>query len=228
MSLSSAREYPAPDIRSLPEIVYAWLRERILNGSLAPGSELRQEQLARQFAVSRVPVREAMSRLQAEGLIVLRPRRGFAVTSLELSEIVEIFELRMVLEEHALTVATRARRTADIAEVEAILARMEALDRSGADYLLEWGSLNRQFHARLIAAAGRQRLSEVALGLRDAVEPYIRLESHFTGDFGEAETEHRAIFEAFRAGDPEQAGRLSGAHCASTLRRLVPTVDRGS
>ena len=79
-----------PNVNSLPEATYSWLREGIQSGALPPGSELRQERIAKKFGISRVPIREAMSRLQAEGLVELRPRRGFAVKSLDVAQIVEI------------------------------------------------------------------------------------------------------------------------------------------
>jgi DNA-binding GntR family transcriptional regulator len=165
-----------------------------------------------------------MSRLQAEGLIELRPRRGFAVKSLDVAEIVEIFELRMVIEEHAMVTATVMRSERDVAEVEAILNRMGELDKTGSTYLSEWPELNRQFHVRLIASANRERLSKIVANLSDAVEPYIRLESHLTGEVEQAELQHLAIFEAFRLGDAERAGRLSRDHCASTMYRLIGNI----
>src|ERR1700721_116446 len=113
------------EARSLPEIIYHWLRERILMGQLMPGTEIRQELFARQFGTSRVPIREALSRLQAEGLITLRPRRGFAVTSLNHDEIIEIFELRMAVEEPAVRIATKARTGKDIGEVEGLVVGLE-------------------------------------------------------------------------------------------------------
>jgi DNA-binding GntR family transcriptional regulator len=209
------------NLNSLPEATYSWLRESIQSGALPPGSELRQERIAKKFGISRVPIREAMSRLQAEGLIELRPRRGFAVKSLDVAEIVEIFELRMVIEEHAMVTATVMRSERDVAEVEAILNRMGELDKTGSTYLSQWPELNRQFHVRLIASANRERLSKIVANLSDAVEPYIRLESHLTGEVEQAELQHLAIFEAFRLGDAERAGRLSRDHCASTMYRLI-------
>src|SRR5690348_17564342 len=83
--------------RPLPEIIYRQLRMDILGGKFKPGQVLRQEELARMFNASRVPLREAMSRLHADGLVVQRPRRGYAVTMLEAHEIVEVFELRIVV-----------------------------------------------------------------------------------------------------------------------------------
>ncbi len=214
----------AVESRPLPEIIYLWLREKILSRDFLPGSEIRQEGLARRFGTSRVPIREALSRLQAEGLITLRPRRGFAVTSLNHGEITEIFELRMVVEEHAARVATGCRTDTDVNEVGALLDLMESLDPKAADYLLEWSSLNRYFHTRLIACAQRKRLSEIALNLRDAIEPYIRIETNFSGQVRDADIEHRHIFEAFRNKDAELAAELSREHCASTLRRLLGNI----
>jgi DNA-binding GntR family transcriptional regulator len=208
----------------LPEIIYLWLRERILSREFLPGTEIRQEGLAQRFGTSRVPIREALSRLQAEGLITLRPRRGFAVTSLNHDEITEIFELRMVVEEHAARIATQCRTDADIGEVGALLDLMESLDPKAPDYLLEWSSLNRYFHTRLIACAQRKRLSEIALNLRDAIEPYIRIETNFSGQVFDANVEHRHIFDAFRNKDAELSATLSREHCASTLRRLLATI----
>ena len=221
--LSAISPFEVP--RSLPDILYHWLRERILVGELVPGAEIRQELLARQFGTSRVPIREALSRLQAEGLITLRPRRGFAVTSLNQDEIVEIFELRMTVEEHAMRIATKERTQTDVSEVEALVDVMESLDAAAPQYLQEWMSTNRLFHTRLIECAHRKRVSEVALNLRDAVEPYIRIEANFNGQVSYANVEHRIIFDAFKRKDSEAAARLSRKHCESTLKRLLTNID---
>ena len=88
-----------------------------------------------------------------------------------------MFELRMAVEEHAGLVATRKRTAGDIAEVRALLNRMEALDPDGESYLEDWARLNQGFHQRLFASSRRLRLVRVADTLRDAVEPYIRIEA---------------------------------------------------
>lgn len=210
----------------LSEAIYLAIRERIFNGSTPPGTELRQELLAQQLGVSRVPLREAMSRLQAEGLIVLRPRRGFAVTSLDLSEIVEIFELRMVLEEHAIGVATRSRTQADLTDVEELLRRMTEMDKSAPNYLGRWLDVNREFHHRLVASARRPRVSSLITNLRDTIEPYIRIESHLMGEVDDAGNEHQAIVEAFRARAADKAGALIRDHVAGAMNRLIDSVRR--
>lgn len=205
----------------LPEIIYRQLRLDILNGALRPGQLLRQEELARRANVSRVPLREAMTRLESDGLVVLRPRRGYAVTSLEQTEIVEIFELRVVIEEHAGFIAARARTSDDINEVGRLLAAMEQLDPTAPTYMTEWSRLNVLFHTRLIASSRRKRLARIAGTLRDSVEPYIRVEARMTGHVHDAERQHREIFEAFRAGDARGLAELSRAHVESTAKRLL-------
>lgn len=210
----------------MPERVYRQLRGRILDGTLEPGRLLRQEEIARSFNVSRVPVREAMGRLEVDGLIVLRPRRGYAVVRLEQEEIVEIFELRVVIEEHAAMVAARARTPADVLEVEALVERMEAVARRGGDYGAEWARLNRDFHSRLVASGRRRRLSNVVDTLRDTVETYVRTEMRLTGDVRNALAEHREMLEAFRAGDATGLALLSRRHVEGTARRLIDGLRR--
>lgn len=205
----------------LPDIVYQNLRGKILNGILKPGQRLRQEELSRELDVSRVPLREAMTRLAADGLIVLNPRRGYAVTSLRPSEILEIFELRAVVEEHAAYRAAYARTEVDIAEVERILTASEMIKLNSEKSIERWLQLNYQFHARIIASTGREHLLKFATQLRDTVEPYIRVEMSMTGDVEEAQRDHRQLFEAYRDGDATELARLSREHVEKTARRLL-------
>jgi DNA-binding GntR family transcriptional regulator len=215
-------DVPRPDLGlPLSQILYDQLRGRILNGALRVGQVLRQEELAQQFNVSRVPLREALSRLEADGLIEARPRRGFAVSALDPHEIVEVFELRAVVEEHAAAVAAQKRTREDVAAAEALLNQMESLDPKSARYHARWAMLNYEFHSRLIASSKRPRLARIVGNLRGAVEPYVRMELAITGDVVEAGREHREILEAFRAGDSRGLAELSRAHVEGTARRLL-------
>jgi DNA-binding GntR family transcriptional regulator len=205
----------------LPDVVYQNLRGQILKGALKPGQRLRQEELSRELEVSRVPLREAMTRLAADGLVVLNPRRGYAVTSLRPGEILEIFELRAVVEEHAAFRAAYARTKEDIAEVERLLEASEAVRLNSDKSIESWSQLNYQFHARLIASAGREHLARFAGLLRDTVEPYIRVEVNMTGDVEEAQLDHRQLFAAYRDGDATELARLSRGHVERTAHRLL-------
>lgn len=214
--------------RPLPQVLYDQLRGKILAGALKVGQVLRQEELAQQFNVSRVPLREALSRLEADGLIDARPRRGFAVTALDPAEIVEVFELRMVVEEHAGSIAAQKRTVADVAAVESILAQMERLNPKVSNHQGRWSLLNYEFHSRIISSSGRRRLARIAGNLRSAVEPYVRMELSMTGDVVDAEREHREIVEAFRAGDSKGLAELSRAHVENTARRLLQGLRQGA
>ena len=220
---------PSPKLtQPLSQMVYDSLRERIFLGTFSVGQVLRQEELAQVFNVSRVPLREALNRLQADGLIEARPRRGFAVTALNPDEIVEVFELRMVVEEHAGAIAAQRRTAADVAAVEALLMKMEKLDPAIMAQQSEWIRLNYEFHSRIIASSGRKRLARIAGNLRSAVEPYVQTELRMTGDVVDAGREHREMLEAFRAGDSIGLAELSRVHVKGTSRRLLKGLRQGT
>lgn len=210
--------------QSLPQAIYLALREAILSGRFRPGEALRQENLAKSFDSSRVPVREALNRLEAEGLAVLRPRRGFIVAALDIDEVIEIFQLRMVLEEHAGFVATERRTQADIAEVGKILSNLEKIKIDKAANIAKWAAYNRQFHTRLFKSSRRSHVCGVTNMLRDKVERYVRVEVAMTGHLDRAQAEHRKIFKAFADGDGARVGRLSRQHCESTADRLIAAL----
>lgn len=208
----------------LPSVIYRQLHADIVSGVLPSGQPLRQEELARRFSVSRVPLREALTRLEAEGLIEQRPRRGYAVAELNTSAVVDVFELRMVIEQHAGAVAARARNAEDIAAVRDLLDRMHRLNPACADYAQRWTTLNYQLHQRIISSSRRKTLVRVASNLRDSVEPYVNIEVSMTRSFEASELEHREIFEAFKAGDANGLAELSRRHVESTSRRLLQVL----
>ncbi|MBB5216605.1 GntR family transcriptional regulator [Parapusillimonas granuli] len=211
-------------VQSLPEMVYQRLRSGVLKGEFPPGQILRQEELAQRFGASRVPLREAMTRLETEGLLELRPRRGYAVISLEPEEIQEIFALRAIIEGHAGAAAALARTDKDIKAVKALLLKMEKVSISTPEKANAWLELNSAFHDRIFLSAGLRHVSRVALMLRDMVEPYIRIEIGLTMDVAEAQVEHRQIFDALVAGDSERLGHLSKIHCEHTAARLIKAL----
>lgn len=200
------------------------IRQNILTGRYPPGLVLRQEDLAQQYDVSRVPLREAFSKLEAEGYLTLRPRRGYTVSSLNPEEISEIFDLRMLIESHAGQIATQKRTQADIMAVREIVEAMNTLDPTLEDYHHRWCDLNRQFHERLIRPCGRPRLLRLSQQLRDAVEPYIRLKTSLTGFSVAPDSDHGEIVSAFVEGNAEMVAALSAAHCGRTAARLLRSI----
>lgn len=211
---------------SLPETVYLQLKQAIHNGVLKPGEVLRQEDLARKLGVSRAPLREALPRLEADGMIVLRPRRGYSVATLDPEEIEDIFDLRATVEEKAVRAATARRKPADVEAVFAILHQMQSIKLLKGEQRHLWFDLNFQFHDALAEAAGRRHLARMVRNLRSLVEPYIRLEVDFTGDVREANLEHAQLAKAFEQGLVDLAGSLIRVHVQSTANRLLSGLKK--
>lgn len=221
-ALGTQTEVPRP--LSMPDLVYGQLRARILSGSLQAGVKIRQEDLAEDFGTSRVPVREALRRLESEGLVKLWPQRGYVVASLNVREIEEIFQIRIMLEERAGYVATELRTETDIAAVESILERMERVNIRQSGGLAEWAAANHDFHQRLFSSSGQLHLCRFVSTLRDSVERYIRVFATMGNHREEAQQDHRRIFAAFRSGDAAEVGRLSREHCRHTCQGLLRSL----
>lgn len=213
---------------STVDALYGNVKDEILSGRHVPGTVLRQIDIANRFGVSRIPLREAFSRLEAEGLLTLRPRRGYAVSEYNIDEINEIFELRALVEEHAGRLAATARSQQDVDAVTDLAARMDAIEMSGPEAFDQWCRLNLEFHQRIIMSCKRRHVIKVALQLRDLVEPYIRLETAISGDDAEADLEHARIAEAFRDGDARRVGTLSALHCYHTRDRLTALLKQSA
>ena len=213
-------------VKSIPYVVHAHIKEGILSGAFLPGEALKQEEIASRLGVSRAPVREALNQLERERLVVLRPRRGYVVSSLDLEEIEEIFQIRMMLEEYATRLATQRRTAKDIAAVKDLLNAMDRIPMDGRNNITKWAALNREFHAAIYTASGQGHLIWITGNLRDVVEQYVRLDAMISAVHGQAQKEHHEIVAAFEAGDVERAGRLSRAHCQRTCDRLMLALRR--
>lgn len=232
MSATSLAKLPRPglpsaaNLPSLSEIAYQQVRDAILSGTFAAGQPLGQEDLAAQIGTSRVPLREALQRLEAEGLVVLRPRRGYIVTSLDPDEIREIFDIRMLLEERAGYLATLKATPQDVAEVEALLHGMDGMSVTNAEETALFAERNRMFHDRLYASSGRTQLCRLMAVLRTNVERYIRIGARIAGNLDRVRDDHYQIFNAFRRGDAQTVGRLCREHCAATCDRLIARLTQ--
>lgn len=207
---------------SLPEIVYRELRKAILNGVFVPGQMLRQEEVATRLGVSRSPLREALQHLEAEGIVVSHPRRGYAVAVLDPAEIAEAFDLRSLLETELATRSIQRRTEADIARVYAILTEMAPLaaQAGGAD-LAHWFELNTDFHNALLAPAKCPHHMRALENTRGLIETYIRTEVRLTGDLHQAQQEHLQLSQAFVGNDPTVFVALTRQHSEHTRDRLL-------
>lgn len=196
--------------------IAAELRERILRGELSGGFPLRQSLIASEFGVSRIPVREALSRLEAEGLVVREHNRGCAVASLSIDDLLESIEIRKALEMAALRHAIPKLKARDVAHAEEILARYARATRPD-----DWTELNLDFHLALYRPAGMPRLLRMIEDLIRGADRYLRIYISSVAGRDVPMMEHRAILDAARGGDARRALRLLESHIERTRRMLV-------
>ncbi len=188
------------------------LREAILRGVLRAGQPLRQEDIAAQLDVSRIPVREALMKLEAQGLVTFYHNRGAVVSDLSAEEVEEICEIRSALETKALTLAFPYLTAADLDQARQIITATEAQTD-----ISRWGQLNWAFHETLYRPAGRLRLLDMIHTLHINVDRYLRLQLSILDYKPRSQREHRAILEACRRGDRTAAvDRLEQHICAAS------------
>jgi len=195
------------------------LRAAILEGQFDDGEELNQVELARHFRVSRVPVREALRRLEAEGLISAEAHRRAVVVGFSRKRVHEIFELRALLEGYLLERAAPAMDAERIAELRALCDTMDATDDQG-----RWLELNHTFHQLLLALSDSVTAVALVDQLRGQVGRYVRRYGVLSRT-QEASEEHRQIVDALERGDVTRARKALEEHIAQTLRGIAGQLD---
>lgn len=211
---------------SLPDFAYEHLRQAILSRRLKSGAPLRQEKIAEQLGVSRLPVREALRRLHVEGLVDLQPRRGYFVASFNREEIEELFDIRGTLEAKAGFYATQLRTERDIADVARLLADLDETAAQTPTDVLLFFQQNQAFHARLIESSGRKQLARMLQIATSNLEPYVRMSASLDS-LESTQRDHHAIFKAFRESNAEAVATLSREHCDAVCRQLIRSLEAG-
>ncbi|WP_342769675.1 GntR family transcriptional regulator [Pseudorhodoferax soli] len=199
------------------EEAYQHIRHAIRMGLQRPGARLVPEEIASALGMSRMPVREALNRLAAEGLIVMRPNRGAVVRDLTEKEVREVFEMRAVLEGLAAAMAARRVSADDIHDLEQILARMQ---RSAAN-TSDWITVHRQFHERLCAVSDAPRLMHQISALHSVIEPLMRIWMEARPSVDYVQDVHREILAALKLGDAEGVEALVRAHILRTIAGIT-------
>ena len=208
--------------RTVKETLVEALRDEIVRGDFAPGQYLRLEEIAPRFDVSTTPVREALRELEAEGLVTIFPHRGAIVTKLSADELQDIYDIRATLEEMATRLAVPFLTEATIAELTSLV---EQIDTHLNDVAMVV-KLNHQFHHTLYTASGRSHLCELNRILRYRTQHYLHVFIVETelGHTPQSQGEHRAILEACKRGDAEQAAALIHDHVAQVGRAIIEYV----
>ncbi|WP_299624516.1 GntR family transcriptional regulator [uncultured Tateyamaria sp.] len=208
-----------PDM-SQGEVAYARLLGAIRGGEFQPGDRLRETDVAARLSLSRTPVREALRRLEADCIVEHRPRLGAVIRQLSHTELVELYEMRAVLER---TAAEMAAKHAAPAEVDALSELNETIAASTPDVA---AALNQDFHRGIYLATRNRFLMDAARALNNA----LMLLGPTTLDDAErikvVTAQHQHIIDAIAAGDAATAGAAAEAHLQTSLRHRLKVLQR--
>lgn len=209
----------AVDRLSLTDQIVAEVRRRIISGELPEGGPLRQERLAAELGASRVPLREAIRQLEAEGLVETQLHKGTVVSSLSLSEIEELFEIRVELETWLFGLAIPRMREADFAKAEAITAEAKLTTN-----VQGWAELNWRFHSALCAPSGRMIALRLFRQVHDNAARYINLKLAVATDVDNELTDHHRLLAFARLGDVEGGVALLRDHIRQVADSLIASI----
>jgi DNA-binding GntR family transcriptional regulator len=221
VSKASHKKRVSPPIR---EKVYEHLKSDILSGHYTPGEKLAEEHLAETLGVSRTPVREALHKLESEGLIKPRKKRGFIVSRDTKEEVEELFELRSILEGHTLRVISRIISEEILSQLnESIQKAEEALRRNRIEEVFKW---NTRFHDTLHElVADKTRLHGLIVNIRKYVLRYRKDTLQYPDGGRRAVEGHKKILLALRLKDPELCERVMREHIKEAMDDAIQSLS---
>lgn len=207
------------------QLVVETLREKILSGEIKAGEPLRQAALAEELNVSRIPVREALLQLEAEGLVSFEPHKGATATELNADQVDELFELRAMLEGNLLAASLPLLTEAKLAQATDILSKLDkALGKENAANT--WSELNSSYHNCLYSAANRPQTQDLVNTLNKNADRYIRMHLLWAGGISKAGPEHNQLLEFCKSGDIEQAVAILKQHILSSRDEIKAFLEQ--
>ncbi|RUM53336.1 MAG: GntR family transcriptional regulator [Marinomonas sp.] len=210
--------------QSLPDVIVADLRKRILSGELEEGALIRQELLAEEYDVSRMPVREALKRLDAEGLLVFKNNRGATVTKHTIEEIAEIFDVRTLLEVDLFARSIPNMTDTHFEACEAILKEMDDSYQTGN--VADWGPLNAEYHGKLYEAAGRHLTEQLLERVTLQANRYVSMHIGKLDKRDNASHDHHDLLKLARDRDILGATALLRTHLVNTKNQVIELVKQ--
>lgn len=204
-------------VRTLSQRIFDVIRERIIAGALAEREPVRQDALAAELGVSKIPLREALARLEHEGLLTGEANRGWFVRPMSADQAEEIYQLRLSIEPAA---AAYACKYADEADKQAAIKAFELLDAAAHEDPSNVAVRNREFHVALVRPGGRLLTTQLVERLEVLAERYVLAHLQPAGRGDRAHLEHKALLDTWLAGDGKQLKILLKSHISSTLSDL--------
>lgn len=206
----------------LRDVVFTTLREAILKGELKPGERLMEIQLANRLGVSRTPVREAIRKLELEGLVVMIPRKGAEVAEITVPDIEDVLEVREALEELAVKIACRNIQDDQLKRLKK--ASVEFRDAVEEENLVESVKADMAFHEIIYEAAQNKRLVQLLNNLREQMYRYRMEYLKDSSNFKNLLDEHDAIRKALKKRDEEKAGRVMKQHIQNQKNAIISSI----
>jgi DNA-binding GntR family transcriptional regulator len=207
--------------------VYRALRRRIFIGDLQPGAKIRPEQVAKELGVSRTPVTEAINRLAQEELVTLQRNRGTFVSDFSLERVVDMFDVRLMMEQFAADHGIERAPAADLARLQQLLANEEALMREdGVTDYLTWHRINRDFHQQCVALANNVVLSDLYARLNIDIVMARAYQLALLRVPREVHTEHQTILAAYEARDIQALRAALSDHLTRGKNATIDLMKR--
>jgi DNA-binding GntR family transcriptional regulator len=208
----------------LRDVIFETLRKAIVSGDITPGERLMEVSLAEQMGVSRTPVREAIRRLEAEGLVTMIPRKGTHVSELTVKDIMDVLEVRGALDKLATGLAARRMQPTQIKALEAIHKQYVAnVEKNNME-----GAIRRdvEFHDTIYAASGNPRLIGVSSTLREHIYRFRVIYMTDNNIAGNVLREHEEMLIAIRDAQDERASELAEKHIRNQMETIIKTVNQ--
>ena len=206
---------PVRKTMTATQTAYVELKKRILEGQLPEGAPIRQDDIAAQLGISKIPVREALIRLQSEGLVKFTPNAGATVATLTVADYIEMLDMRLALECRALELAVPNMVASDITNARQLLA---AYNSAMTDQ--QWSDLNVRFHEALYSPADRPRLIATIQSVQEHMGRLLRLRVTMAAEHTRSHEEHVKILDACERGDAKEAVRMLRKHIEQTQREV--------
>lgn len=208
--------------KPLRELVFEALREAIISGRLRPGERLMEVQLAEELGVSRTPVREAIRKLELEGLVLMIPRRGAYVAEISMKDIADVFEIRAALEGLAAELAAQRCTSEEVEDLERSLFKISSCaERGDIPACIELDTI---FHEQLMSASHNVRLVGMVANLREQIQRFRSTSLAHPGRMKIALEEHKKIVEAIAQGDADLARQLAYDHIENAENSLMEVI----
>ncbi len=218
MNELDSRRLELENYKPLREIVFEYLRNSILDGSLKPGERLMELQLAEKLGVSRTPIREAIRKLELEGLVEMIPRKGAYVADLSIKDILDVLEVRTNLEGLATYLAAERMNEEDIEELKRILKKFEdSIGSMDKEKMIEFDDM---FHDKIIRGSRNNKLIQIVQSLHEQLQRFRVIYFSEYKEYKHLLNYHQAILDAIMNKEPEKAKEYAENH----IRKLEKSI----